>query len=178
MNSSYIVLDINGPDNFEISQGDNRTFSVGVTNLGNEKIYNLKFFIQKLPLEWQKITPESVSELEPNQTAIFVVKINIPLDADIKPYEIRLTAASKEVLERKLVTMQVIGMPTIIVGDILVYFRGIYIYILLPAGIIGALITGMILRNRAKEKSQVISYERNKSEALRKLKEKLQSKQK
>jgi uncharacterized membrane protein len=109
VNSSYIQLDYTVPDTITLEPEQTYSFLVEVTNSGNQKITELYFVIQQIPLSWQETSPVSVNELDPGQKALFLVNITVPSDAAIGSYPLRMDAAANEALERKFSTLNVIS---------------------------------------------------------------------
>lgn len=113
VNSTFIHLEFEVPEKIILKPGENYTFPVEVINLGNQKISNLRFVIQRIPLEWQEISPPSIPSINPNEKVLFVVTITLPVDAEQKPYEMRMTALAEETLERKISTLEVVPLAVL-----------------------------------------------------------------
>jgi len=179
INSSFIQLQFEAPEKIVLQLGQNYSFPVEVTNLGNQKITDLKFVVQRIPLAWQKTSPSSVIEVEPNEKVVFIVSIAIPQDAEPKTYEVRMTAAAEEVLERQISVLEVSPLAVL---PSLTSAGGTSIlrYVLISLGsLVGALVIGVLLRRYVKRKPsfapKMHTVIPERLETLRKLKEKLKS---
>jgi len=113
VNSTFIQLEFEVPEKIILYPGENYTFPVEVTNIGGQKVSNARFVIQRIPLEWQKISPRSIPSINPNEKVLFVVTIAVPADAEQKPYEMRMTALADETLERKISALEVIPLAAL-----------------------------------------------------------------
>ncbi len=113
VNSSYVQLDIDITENITIRPGDSWVVPVTVRNNGNEIANDLKFVVQRVPAGWQTITPASIAEIRPNETVIFIINITVPRDAEAKSYEARMTAVSRETLERKIIRLEVLPLAVL-----------------------------------------------------------------
>lgn len=167
VNSSYIRLQFDAPDKLILRPGENYVVPIEVTNLGNQKIYDLEFVIQKIPLNWQQIIPKSVKEIKENETVVFIVNITIPKDAELRPYEARFTAVSNEVLERKISTIEVVPLTTTLISN-----GGVPVvtYVLISiSGFAITVIGGFIFRKSLRKKE--IPTER--LEVLKRIKERI-----
>lgn len=101
VNSSIVQLIFEAPDNITLQAGQSLVFPVSVKNTGNEIINNMQFVVERIPLAWQKTSPYSIQGVSPNETAVFIVNITIPSDAEPSTFEIRMTAAVDETVEKK-----------------------------------------------------------------------------
>lgn len=176
VNSSYIQLKFDPPEKITLKLGENYTFPVEVTNLGNQKLSDLQFIIQRIPLKWQSTTPSSITQVEPNQTVVFIITINVPQDAEPKPYEIRMTATAEEVLERKISTLEVLPLAVLPATP----SAGIPIirYVLISiSSLIGLVLGGTILRKHLKARPHASPPRKERLAVLQKLKEKVKSRQ-
>jgi len=133
---TFIDLSFDVPESIKMSLGESKTFDVAVTNLGTERISDLKFVIEKIPLSWQKISPSSIAEVKPGEKVIFLVNITVPKDAEPQTYKINMLSAAKETLMRKGSQLEVvpIGMVTIpekpIITTSRLVFFGISIFLI------------------------------------------------
>lgn len=113
VNTSYIQLYFDVPEKVTLNPGGSYSLPIEVTNLGNQKITDLKFVLQRIPLEWQKVSPSSVIEVYPDETAVFIVNITVPNDAEARSYEMRWTAIAEETLERKVASLEVVPLAAL-----------------------------------------------------------------
>jgi len=101
LNNSYAEVLYNPLDTFKITAGESKVFDLSVTNSGNIKINNLKILIENIPLSWFKITPASITGIEPNQTVLFLINFSIPADANPQKYSIKIDASTDQALEKQ-----------------------------------------------------------------------------
>ncbi|MFH1105668.1 MAG: NEW3 domain-containing protein, partial [Candidatus Aenigmatarchaeota archaeon] len=101
VNASIVQLSFEAPDNITLQAGQSLVFPVSVKNTGNDIINNMQFVVERIPLAWQKTSPSSIKGVRPDETAIFIVNITIPSDAEPSTFEIRMTAAVDETVEKK-----------------------------------------------------------------------------
>ena len=171
VNASYIQLQFDAPEKITLKPGESYSFPVEVTNLGNQKISDLQFIIQRIPLAWQKISPSSIIEVEPNEKVVFIVSITVPQDAETRSYEVRMTAAAEEVLERKISTLEIASLAALPVvpsaGTPIVTYTLIFISSLISLAIGGGLLRKYIKR------LQRAPIQKERLEILKKIKEKI-----
>ena len=170
-NASYIQLQFDVPEKITLKPGESYTFPVEVTNFGNQKISDLQFIIQRIPLAWQKTSPSSIIEVEPNEKVVFIVNITVPSDAEVKSYEVRMTAAAEEVLERKISTLEVASLAALPV----VPSSGIPMvtYILISVSSLVSLAIGGGLLRKYIKRLQRAPIQKERLEILNKIKEKI-----
>lgn len=174
VNSSYIELQFDPPENIKLKPGGSYTFPVEVTNLGTRKITDLKFVLQRMPLAWQKVSPSSVIEVGPNGKAVFVVNITVPSDAEAETYEISMTAAAEETLERKTTTLEVASLavlPTAIPAQAVSVISYLIISLVASAT---TLVTAGLMYAR-KKKRDLTSAVSKRAEIIKKIKESVKS---
>ncbi len=173
VNSSYTSLRFDVPEKLIMRPGQNFTLPIEVTNLGSQKISNLEFVIQRIPLAWQKISPSSVTEVKLNETVIFIVEINIPQDAETRPYEARFTAVSPEVIERKIATLEVVALSTI--PPIKSTGFSILTYVIISMSLLVSLIVSGIILQSYLRKRPYWPINKEKMNILKKIKEKIRA---
>ncbi len=174
INSSFIQLQFEAPEKIVLKPGESYTSPVEVTNLGNQKITDLKFFVERIPLAWQTISPSSVIEVEPNERMIFIVNITIPPDAEPRSYEIRTTAAAEEVLERQISTLEIASLAILPSVPPPERFSILTYAIISFVSLASALVVVGLLRRYFKRKPHYIEPVR--VDVLTKIKEKIKSK--
>lgn len=175
VNSSYIQLQFEVPEKIILKQGESYTLPVEVTNLGNQKIHDLQSVIQRIPLAWQKTSPSSIIEVEPNETVVFIVSIEVPKDAEVRTYEPRMTATAEEVLERKIFMFEVTPLATLPTATTAVFPIVRYIVIFVSS-IVGLIIGGSMMKKYIKSKPKVQVMQPERVEILKKIKERIKSK--
>ncbi len=175
VNSSFIQLQFEVPEKIVLRPGESTSFPVEVTNRGNQKISDLKFVVQRIPLAWQKSSPSSIIEVQPNEKVIFIVSITVPQDAELKSYEVRMTAVAEETLERQISTLEITSSavsPTLLpAGAPLLRYILIFIFSLTGIGVTSGLLRKYL---RIKSKTPKLSAER--LEFLKKIKERIRAK--
>jgi len=92
-------------------QGRSEIFDVFVKNPTDEILTNLILLIRKIPKEWTYVKPKSVSNVNPNETVVFMVNLSIPEDVDVKDYPISMYAISKETHTEKESLLKVSAVP-------------------------------------------------------------------
>ncbi|MBI3412665.1 MAG: hypothetical protein HY051_01115 [Candidatus Aenigmarchaeota archaeon] len=112
VNSSFVQLQFEAPENITLQPGQSFTFPIEVVNAGNQKISDLKFIIERIPLAWQKISPFSITELDAGETAFFLLNITVPADAEPDSYEITITAAGDDAIEKRTAFLNVAQFST------------------------------------------------------------------
>jgi len=110
INSSFIELVFDVPELFLIKPGESKVFDLAIKNYGNKIIHDLQVIIGTLPQAWIRINPVSVIEVEPGETAIFIINITVPEDAEETTYNFGISAAADETLTRKPTSLQVSGL--------------------------------------------------------------------
>ncbi|MBI2034877.1 MAG: hypothetical protein HYT11_04060 [Candidatus Levybacteria bacterium] len=173
VNSSYIELQFDPPENIKLNPSESYTFPVEVTNLGNQKITDLKFVVQRIPLAWQKVSPSSVIEVGPNEKAVFIVNITVPSDAKAETYEISMTAVAEETLERKMSTLEVASLATLPVVTPKVFSVISYLIISLVASATTLVTVGLMYAR--KKKRDLTSAVSKRAEIIKKIKETVKS---
>lgn len=174
VNSTYIQLQFDVPEKLTLKPGENYTLPIEVTNLGNQKIHDLQFVVQRIPLAWQKTTPSSITEVEPNETVVFILSISIPKDAEPRSYESRMTVFAEEVLERKILTLEIVSLavlPIALPVQAVHVFSYLIISLLVSAT---TLITAGLVYTR-KKKRELASAVSKRSDIIKKIKDKIKS---
>jgi hypothetical protein len=83
-----------------------KEFYVTVKNTGEVNITDLKLILEGLELDWFSIYPTNIT-LKPNETQVFIVKLDIPAYALKKDYPIIITLLSKEIIRSLQLTISV-----------------------------------------------------------------------
>lgn len=173
VNSSFIQLQFDAPEKIILRPGETFTFPVEITNLGNQKISDLKFIIQRIPLEWQKISPSSIIGLAPNEKAVFIVNITVPEDAEQNSYEVGMTAIAEETQERKPSTLEITS-SAVLPSTVSIFKTPSSIYIIISISLLTAILVFVVLRKRIKRVQSHIPPERAKT--LKSIKERIRTK--
>jgi len=91
------MLEINGvPPAVKVEQGDSESLSIAVDNIGDDSIHDLQIITKGIPLEWLKRWPSFIYEVEPNDSRVFIISLDVPDNAHVGEYPIEFIAAAKE----------------------------------------------------------------------------------
>ena len=113
LNSSFVELSFDLPEKFQLARGESKTFDLPVTNLGNKVLHKLQLVVSVLPQNWVKITPNSVAEVKAQETAVFIVNLTIPPNAEETVYSFTISAAADETLLRKETNLKISSLASI-----------------------------------------------------------------
>ena len=117
LNNSYAEVLFKPLDTFKINAGESKIFDLSVKNFGNTKISNLKILIENIPLSWFKVTPALITELNPNETVLFLINFSIPADADSRNYSIKVDASTDKSLEKQDSTLEITSLAVYPVSE-------------------------------------------------------------
>ena len=92
---NYSIKIVYIPEEIRIEAGGNRMFTVAVKNFGNANLTKVKLYINGLPFNFYKILQE-YELIEPNETKLFDIIINIPKEEKVKEYNFSVLVISKE----------------------------------------------------------------------------------
>ena len=101
LNESSVSLVFDPPEFITVRAGVSNVFDVKVTNAGDKAIDNMRLLIPRIPQEWMTITPEKIVKVDPRQTVLFIVNITPPREAEEADFQIAVSAAADQVLERR-----------------------------------------------------------------------------
>jgi len=91
------MLEMKGvPSAIKIGQGESESLSITVDNMGNDSIHDLQIIAKGIPLDWLKRWPSFNYEVEPKESRIFILSLDVPRDAHVGEYPIEFIAAAKE----------------------------------------------------------------------------------
>ncbi|MBI2084461.1 MAG: hypothetical protein HYT70_02515 [Candidatus Aenigmarchaeota archaeon] len=174
VNASYIQLSFEFPENITLKPGQSVYFPVEVTNNGTQEVSDLKFVIQRIPLAWQHVSPSSVVKVKPNEIAVFIVNITVPLDADPTTYNLRATAVAEETLERQITHLEILPLGAVAAPIPIAGSASIINYVWWLLGIAGIGSTGFIIRKKLKERQDRVPYTHSdRSDILKRIKDKI-----
>ncbi|MFH8080780.1 MAG: NEW3 domain-containing protein [Candidatus Aenigmatarchaeota archaeon] len=92
---------IDYPTEIGIESGWARYPTIKVKNTGNVILSDIKILITGIPKTWYVIDPENVTNLKPNEVAIFSLRITIPYNERTKEYPFKIIALSNETSDEK-----------------------------------------------------------------------------
>lgn len=101
LNESTTSLVFDPPEFMTVRAGISNVFDVKVTNAGDRPIDNVRLLIPRIPQEWLTITPEKIVKVDPRQTVLFIVNVTPIRDAEEAEFEVAISAAADQVLERR-----------------------------------------------------------------------------
>lgn len=108
INETLLKLVLKSPEVIEVEQGESRVFDVFVKNPSNSVVHGLRLAIERIPAEWVKLKPETIVEVKPNETVLFIVNLTVPEDLQPKEYPISIIAGATEVLTERRTTLRVL----------------------------------------------------------------------
>jgi len=112
INNTYSELEIKSPEIIEVRQNESKVFDVEVKNVADTTINNLKLVIEHIPLQWGSIKPDVVASVKPNETAVFIVNVTIPEDAEVREYPAEISIAGTETLTKEETTLKVLSVTS------------------------------------------------------------------
>ena len=120
-----------------VTSGQPKSFDVSVMNPNNLTLDNLRLIIADIPSSWYEVKPAFIKQLQPNETAVFIVNLQAPESTKSTSYPISLYAASSQALGKAPLELRIsntgnLAKPSSFPTTILIVFAGIGI------GIVGA----------------------------------------
>ncbi len=104
-------MSFSGPDSITISPGENETFILTVSNIGNVELSEVAISFEGVPRDWIEIYPPSV-DIAPNDSKDFLVVMTLP-ENETESKTITFTSSSKEgITATKEVSVEVSTAPT------------------------------------------------------------------
>lgn len=170
INHTYYDFYAEFPKLIKIRQGESKVFDVLVKNTAEITVNNLRLMIEHIPLEWIRITPPTIINIKPGESAMFIVNISVPQDATIIEYPITMMIGSDETLVQKDSTLEVITgevVPEELVPLISKELQKKLIIIF----VIGIVVVALIVAWRKLKGKRGRVYEKEKAEALGKVKD-------
>jgi hypothetical protein len=126
------------------------SFDVNVRNPNNVSADNVRLAISNLPSSWYEIKPPSIKKIEPNETVVFIVNLNIPTSASSDSYSLTLFAASTKTIEKTPIELK-LSKATSFIGKSSLYQNSLFmIFIILVPTVLVALGVWYFIRNRPK----------------------------
>lgn len=107
VNETISTMDLKLPNDLSIAQGETKLLDISVRNTAPHALHNIKLFSEGIPGDWLIIQPDSIAELKQNGTAIFLVTVNIPKDAEARTYSAKFIASSDELSNRQASVLKV-----------------------------------------------------------------------
>lgn len=132
VNETISTMDMRLPNDFLIEQGGTKLLDISVRNMAPYALHNARLFSEGIPSDWLFIQPDSIPEIKQNETAIFLLTVNVPKNAEARTYSARFIASSDELSNRmasvlKVMQADVIPAPAALSAE---DFFGKYFYIL------------------------------------------------
>ncbi|MEM0473576.1 MAG: NEW3 domain-containing protein, partial [Candidatus Aenigmatarchaeota archaeon] len=93
------------PSEIGIESGWARYPTVKVKNVGNTILKDIRILIRGIPLEWISVDPLSIEKLNPQEVAIFSLRITVPPGEKTKEYPFKIIAISNETSDEKIGTL-------------------------------------------------------------------------
>ena len=107
VNETISTMDITLPNDVTLEQGETKLLDISVRNMAPYALHNIKLFSEGIPSDWLITQPDSIPEIRQNGTAIFLVTVNIPKDADARTYSAKFIASSDELSNRQASVLKV-----------------------------------------------------------------------
>lgn len=101
-------LSFGPPDSVEVYRGEKNVFDVYVENPTIGDVLNLMMVVEGIPQEWVSIDPAIIRQFEPGQSAVFLVNVDVPDDAELKSYPVMINLGADSLLNRKGSEIQVL----------------------------------------------------------------------
>jgi len=106
------------PETVNITQGESKIFNILVKNTGNIPLSNIKLYISTTNLIDIEINPKQVFKLVPNESAIFLISVDVPKTTPAGKYPFEFRVMSDEVKEEKSIELEVVPITPSIAGEI------------------------------------------------------------
>lgn len=107
VNETISNMDITLPNDVTLAQGGTKLLDISVRNMAPYALHNIRLFSEGIPGDWLIAQPDSIPEIKQNETAIFLVTVNIPKDAEARTYSARFIASSDELSNRQASVLKV-----------------------------------------------------------------------
>jgi len=110
VSEEYIpVLEVEGaPIVIELKQGESKSFSIKVNNIGDFLVSDLYLIIRGISSKWVEVWPSS-PDLEPKQSRVYLANFEIPEKADTGTYPFEFIAVGKETYKSESSALTVLG---------------------------------------------------------------------
>ena len=95
------------PEEVEIERGWLGYANIVINNTGATTLYNLSIDTKGILLDWVEISPEKIELLVPTNTAKFVIKIAVPINAESGNYPVTIKAMSNDISDEKTFILRV-----------------------------------------------------------------------
>ncbi len=158
VNETIFTMDMTLPKDLLIEQGETKLLDISVRNMAPYALHNIRLFSEGIPGDWLIIQPDSIAELKQNETAIFLVTVNIPKDAEARVYSAKFIASSDELSNRqssvlKVMQAEVIPAPALQTGG---DFIGKYYFYILAIPVLLLLLAARLKAKRRRGNSLAV----------------------
>ncbi|RLJ10054.1 MAG: hypothetical protein DRP15_01360, partial [Candidatus Aenigmatarchaeota archaeon] len=89
------------PTELAVEVGYAKFPNIKIRNTGDVNLTDIRLMVSGLPSEWYEITPQKIDLLEPNQTAVFTLKILVPPGTKTEEHIVKITAYTNETSSEK-----------------------------------------------------------------------------
>lgn len=156
VNATMPKVIVNTQELIKGKSGETTNFVIEVINLNGFDFKNIKPFVYGIPSDWLLIKPSSFNLLEPNESALFTVMLNIPENVETKTQEITIGIGSDNAYSKKESILELTGSSVRPSIDILTIYQLVSTYWIQITMILGfAVLIYLFLRwnKRRKEES-------------------------
>jgi uncharacterized membrane protein len=93
------------PEIIEMERGGIRYLTIEIKNNGNAELKNIYVDISGIPIDWFKRIGK-IKDLAPGETTVQIIKFEVPDNAEIKTYEVKIKVSTERVHDEK--TLQIV----------------------------------------------------------------------
>jgi len=108
INNTEYPMYVRAPKIIEARMGFPKVFDIYVRNDGEDDMNNMRALLNGLPAEWLSIMPKYVTTIAPAGSAIFIVNVSVPADADAGDYPFMISLGGDETLAQREAVLEVI----------------------------------------------------------------------
>lgn len=109
INSTQRPAQLRAPKYIEAAKGTSKVFDIYVRNDDGEDVNNVRVMLNGVPAGWISVEPKSVPSIAPNGSAMFLVNVSVPPDAEAAEYPFTVSLGGDEVLAQQESVLSVIG---------------------------------------------------------------------
>lgn len=153
VNDTLFMMDLKMPRELLLEQGESKLFDITVRNTAPYPLHNVRLFSEGFPLGWITIQPNSIAYIGLNETAIFLVSLKLPEDAEARVYSAKFIASSDELSNRessvlKVMEAEVVPLSAAGKAQSLLGLYGAYILAAISAAALLALVRAKTRKTR------------------------------
>jgi hypothetical protein len=108
INNTQHATYVRTPKIIEVRNGSSKVFDIYIRNDDKDIMNNVLVALNGLPPEWLSIAPKYVASIAPNDSAMFIVNVSVPADADSGEYPFTISLGSDETLSQTESVLKVI----------------------------------------------------------------------